>query len=594
MTSVRRILDRAHRRVWLIDAVTRLGGLLVVAGVISLVLIVVDRRTSLVVLPWIHGVGPVCALLIAGFVAWVMRPSSDELARRLDDRLSLQDRLATSMYLQAAGVSERPFAAQVIGEADRVAAGQPIGRAFPWRLGVGWRVLPVVLVAVGLSVWLVPAAVIAEPEGGPVAADANEEPTEEERAEDVETARLLSEIREGDAAEDAARRDELITRVAELAEVGLNNPELREEAEAVVSDLEQDLAAAEERESRQAESLANDLSRLELPDAGEAVELAEALRRGDFKQAVEALREMEEKLANQEMSEERRAQLAEQMEDLAEQLEAMAERQQERSEMAAGEFEEMLEQAGFSSEQIEEMREQNFDAETMQRMAVEQLAEQMRREGESMEEARERAERVAQQMAEAAKEAMDQAQQQSENSNSTDGMADAMRRLSQAIKQAEGGESGAAAGAQQQARQMGGSQSRAGQLARDRRKVQDALSRLGQYEGEDGPSGTGSGAGYGEGGEVLGPDQTEVAGYETDVTDDRQSLEPGRVITSWGPGGGPTEATSRLRFDATVDEARDAAERAVAEDRVPRRYHRSIQRYFEQLPQQAPAETVDP
>jgi len=47
----------------------------------------------------------------------------------------------------------------------------------------------------------------------------------------------------------------------------------------------------------------------------------------------------------------------------------------------------------------------------------------------------------------------------------------------------------------------------------------------------------------------------------------------------------PGEA--QLEFDSAVTEARDYAERAVSEDRVPRRYHGTIKDYFNQLPESA-------
>lgn len=597
MLRVRRILARARRREWLTDAVARLGGFLALSVLVSVGLVLLDRRSALEVVWWVHLVAPVCALAVAGFVAWVGRPSRVALAMRLDDRLGLKDRLSTAVHLEGSGAGGGAFAEQVLHEAEEVSGGQPVGRVIPWRFGWGWRGLAGLLVVLGLVVWLTPVAVMAESEPEQMAAGSNDEPTPEQQQEDVETARLLSEIRENRDLEDAAARDDLLTRVAEMVEGGLDSPDLREEAEAVVSDLERDLAAAAEREQQKAESLQNDLSRLELPDSGEAVELAEALRRGDFQEAVQALRHMEEQLARQELDEGEREELAKQIDELAEQLEQMAEQQQERSEMAQEQMEQMLEQAGFSEEQVQQMREGNFDPETMERMAVDQLAQQLRQEGESMEQARERARQMAQQMAEAAQQAQQQSQQQGENSQSTQGMSDALRRLSQAVSDAQG-QSGASAAAQQQAREMGQSGQNAGQMSRDQRRVQEAMDRLANFDGGQSGQGSGQGGnkwGVGDGGQPTGPNQTEVAGYETEMGDDQRALQPGRVITSWGPGGGPTESRSRLRFDATVQEARDAAERAVAEDRVPRRYHRSIQRYFEQLPQQAPAEeTVDP
>ncbi|MEQ9455432.1 MAG: hypothetical protein RLN76_12675 [Phycisphaeraceae bacterium] len=588
MSRVQRLLGRARRRVWMIESLRRLGGLLVLAGLVSLLLVVVDRRTRVEILPWVHAIAPMGAMLLAGLWAWMTRPGPGALAAVLDDRLGLQDRLSTARYLSASGRGDDAFARQVMDEAEGMAAGQSLARALPVRMGLGWRWLVGVLVAVGLTFWLLPGAEFETEAQAEASVVAN---TPEAEAQEAEVAQLLSELRSEERdLEDVTTRDDLLRRVADLAEAGLERPELREEAEAVVSDLEQDLAAAQERSAEQAESLQNDLSRLDLPEAGAATELAEALRRGDFEEAAKALREMEQSLATEDLSEGQREQLAQQMEELSEQLEEIAQEQAERSEMAEAAVDQMLEEAGFSQEQVDQMREQGYDPEMMQRMATEQLAREIQRDGESMEQARERARQMAEQLAEAAQEQMEQGQQQGENGENTEGMSQAMRRLSEAIRQGQG-EGGASAAAQERLRQMGGSQQSAEQLARDRQRALDALDQLAQGEGEGGMepgemSGTGGReGGYGEGNEVLGDSQSEVAGYTPELTEDLRDVRPGRVITSWGPGGGPTEAESRVRHDTTVKEARDAAERAIAEDRVPRRYHRSIQRYFEQLPE---------
>jgi hypothetical protein len=592
MSRVQQLLGRARRRMWMIESLERLGWLLLLSGVVSVVLVVVDRRAAVEVVGWVHGVAPGASVVIAGLWAWMRRPGSGEMAALLDARLGLKDRLSTARYVEASG-GGGAFGAQVVAEAEGAAAGQRLAGALPVRWGGGWRWLALPVAAVGLVVWLVPAA---ELETAAVAEERVVEGREEgAEGDEAEVAKLLSEIRSDDRdVEEVTTREDLLRRVAELAEAGLERPELRDEAEAVVSDLERELAEAQERSAERAESLENDLSQLELPESGAAAELAEALRRGDFEEAAKALREMEDSLASEDLTEGQREQMAQQMDELAEQLERMAERQGERSEMAEGAVERMLEEAGFSEEQVREMRDGGYDPEMMKRMATEQLARELQREGESMEQARERAQRMAEQLAEAAREQMEQGQQQGENGEGSQGLSEAMRRLSEAIRQGEG-EGGASAGAQEAMRRMGGARQSAEALARDRERAMEALDRIAQGEqegqgargGEPSESGGRGGreGGYGAGDGVLGETQSEVAGYTPELTEDLREVRPGRVITSWGPGGGPTEAESRVRFDQTVREARDAAERAIAEDRVPRRYHRSIQRYFEQLPE---------
>ena len=57
------------------------------------------------------------------------------------------------------------------------------------------------------------------------------------------------------------------------------------------------------------------------------------------------------------------------------------------------------------------------------------------------------------------------------------------------------------------------------------------------------------------------------------------------MITSWLQEGEMSKGNSTVEFNRAVSDARNDAERAVTEDRVPRQYHRSIEDYFRQLPE---------
>jgi hypothetical protein len=61
----------------------------------------------------------------------------------------------------------------------------------------------------------------------------------------------------------------------------------------------------------------------------------------------------------------------------------------------------------------------------------------------------------------------------------------------------------------------------------------------------------------------------------------------GRVIASWEEMGGAMRNEATAEFDRAITGARDDAERAVTEDRVPRRYHEAVKEYFNQLPDAA-------
>jgi hypothetical protein len=109
-----------------------------------------------------------------------------------------------------------------------------------------------------------------------------------------------------------------------------------------------------------------------------------------------------------------------------------------------------------------------------------------------------------------------------------------------------------------------------------------------QQGGQGGQPGNGGGVGGREGGNAPGgnPFGAENPGYQHQsyAANDIQQGE-GRVIASWLENGEVAAGDAKVQFNAARTEAVQAAERAVTEDRVPRRYHEGIKDYFQQLPE---------
>ncbi|MEL7089860.1 MAG: hypothetical protein AAGL98_15680, partial [Planctomycetota bacterium] len=104
--------------------------------------------------------------------------------------------------------------------------------------------------------------------------------------------------------------------------------------------------------------------------------------------------------------------------------------------------------------------------------------------------------------------------------------------------------------------------------------------------------GIGPGDGQGSGGNPLGESRAPMT-TGSRVERDLQDGHGGRVLSSWQRDGQPGDGTSNLTFNRAVDEARSEAERAVSEQRVPKRYQRSIREYFGNLPEAPPAAPAD-
>ncbi|NNM25909.1 MAG: hypothetical protein HKO59_07970 [Phycisphaerales bacterium] len=287
------------------------------------VLLIVDRITGLrVPVGWFLAL-PLTGAAIATLLGVTRRTSPSEIARRLDRRWRLQDRLATAAAV-AAG-RERPydpgFAALVARDAEDVSTRLDVRGATPLRPPVTWGYGLLGAVLLALGVWLIPSAgsaadadAVATTASGPdpvaerqltaetlsaVVDDLSEEPIPEEAADEVDAiAALADQLASGDADADArASRIESAARLTELAE---------------------EVAERAERDAESADALARRFARMP-PPGGDATDaeraLQEALRRGDFERAAETLEDL---LAQREgMSEDDRAAAAQTLREIS-------------------------------------------------------------------------------------------------------------------------------------------------------------------------------------------------------------------------------------------------------------------------------------
>lgn len=111
-------------------------------------------------------------------------------------------------------------------------------------------------------------------------------------------------------------------------------------------------------------------------------------------------------------------------------------------------------------------------------------------------------------------------------------------------------------------------------------QMQQAMQQM-QQQGQGG--GQGPGQGSGDGGNPFGP-QSPGYQHQSYAAQDIQQGE-GRVIASWTEDGEVAPGEAKVQYNVSRTEAVQSAERAVTEDRVPRRYHESVKDYFQQLPE---------
>ncbi|MHC4811124.1 MAG: hypothetical protein ACYTEV_12285, partial [Planctomycetota bacterium] len=373
-----RMLRLAVRRVRLAAAIDGLAGGLRAGGIAALVVLAVDRIARLG-LPPATAAGIVGAGALIGLVP-AMRRRIDpvRVASRLDAALGLRDRLGTAAALAGGGTAvagprhDPAFAGLVRRDASAAARGLDPRAALPLnvpRSAAHAAVLLVVLVLGWIFVPEIPKS--PEPEPSATTAMATLDPTEQE-----ELARTLAEAAErfGENGEPLAtpneageaqvrdRGDEIARTLDDLArqlapdeddaatDAGERDAtEIRDEAVRELTDAAGELEQQARRDEQVLDELTDRFSGLQSPASAEQDEqigrLAEALRRGAFDEAADALDEIARNGGEPGGDPEAARRRAEALRSLAEQAAARARAAEREAEAAAEEQRRRLNEA---------------------------------------------------------------------------------------------------------------------------------------------------------------------------------------------------------------------------------------------------------
>jgi len=598
MTATQRILGRARRRLTGQLTLRALGWSLLIASAFAAAAVIATQSFGVRLEWWAYAALGGAALLVALLVGATRRPDTDDVAVMVDDRLKLKDKLGTSLY--AATLDDNELTRQVIDDAERAAASANVGQAFPVRPTKvwGWALASVAVVALltldplGLYDSALQRAEAAKAQAEE--AKQLEELLAEAKKETEQLAEDAEERNDDAAALDAADLDEQLE--AMLTQRDLSNPEDQREAAAEVSDLQEKFEEQIAQKQAAVEALQNTMSQLDPAETGPADPFADALRRGDFSAAQEELAKLADEMEAGDLSENQKQAAAQQMAQLSQQLEQLAQQQQNLAEQAEQAANQAMQDAGLTQEQMDQLAQDGFDPQAVQE-ALQQAMEQMQ--GMSAEEAQQMAQQMQQQM----QEAMQQSQNSQSASDAAQQLSQAMEQMSKAMQEQTQQNQQLSEAMQQMQQQLGECASEQGELGDMKsasQKMQEAMEKLagdGSQPGSPGSgqpgsggqaSGTGSGEGDGSGGNPLGEERAAL-GTASHASRDIQDGQGGRVIASWTRDGQMSKGESKLTFNQAVTEAQAEAERAVTEERVPKRYQKSIKDYFGNLPDAPPA-----
>ncbi len=590
MDPVIQIIIAARRRLFLQGCVKSLGWLLA-GGLWVAALVLLSGR--LFAVPWPHGVylwlwGGV--VLGSVFAAWWGVPGREATAGLIDRRLGLKDRLGSALF--AKSVPSEPMSGAVVRDAQAAARVARVAGAFPVRLtrGWAWAVVPVGVLA---AVWaLVPQMDLLGLDEARADTRSQEARAQQASEQVLQTVGLLEEtalledkpLPMAGVDEELAPRDaaEALRQLSELSPDALADEKDRQKAAAKLSQLQEQIDAQTRRQRELLEGLQNSLSRLEPEVAGPAERLAEDLRNGDIEGAQQAAQELAEQIES--MSPQEREALAEQMQDLARQLEEVS-RQRSQDETRT----------------LEQMRERLSQLPPQDAQQLQEGLGRLLEDDEALREALERQGLDPQETEQAIEQLKKLNQTQQSQRQCKEGLED----LSKAMDEA-----GRAVADDQKRREGAGQQEQPqeGQPQQPMSPVNDSLSRLAKMKemlkrlvqardqtqramdellpARQSRQGDGREPSTADAPDSpLGPER-RVAGNALEPVNDAGG-EQGRVISSWLTRGAMDKDKPGVGFEQAAQQARDEAEQAVSQQRVPPQYHEAIREYFSQMPDDA-------
>jgi hypothetical protein len=410
MTTLQDTIRRIGRR-QLLDLSLRKCGIGAVFGLIAaLVALIADRLLGLNVSGSVYVAAPVVGAL-AGFVfASINGPAPFEIARDLDRSLRLKDRMATAhaigtgRFPGSADVTDNTFAALVQRDADRLAARIDARSVSPVRVSPVWggaAALAVLLWAGVLYLPHLPRAAAAQPQ---FAAETDQRVQEREHvAAAIE--RTINEIRD-QAAHDERTRERLEALERLHAQLTADDPAeridpaaARDESAAHLSELADSFAQQAQRDEMAADELARRFSSMETPESPmSATDFQEALHRGDFGRAAQALDELLGR--RDELPPQERRDLAEHMREISNRIDGMTEAERRELEERMAQLEQALRDQGIDEDAMRELMERLAQGERADDVMRDQpiddaeIAERLARELEGMQERQDLAERM--------------------------------------------------------------------------------------------------------------------------------------------------------------------------------------------------------
>ncbi len=522
------------------------GRVLVVAGIVASLAILIERLLAVPVRTpqtlWVFGAASAVLVLIP----WLLKlPSRMQASLLLDERLKLSERFSTTLALEK---SDDPFAIAARSESLRAIEGANLRGHFPIRLSRGWLY--------GAGVWMVATLlVLFLPQKDLLGFLRNRQQKQQQAAEVRQT---QTDVRQTTDAVKAAVKGlgdpnlaEDLRKLDELAEAGTPE-EMKRQAIKALGDLSEKIKQMESgAQVDAAEVMQQMLKRLRGSADPFSQQIRMAMAKGDFAQAANLLGQLQKQLSEGTLPDEKRKEMAEQLQQLAKELQRLAQDQRE--------VEKELEKLGLDKK--------------LAQMTREQLEQALRQQGLKPEMIEQLVQKVA-----ACQAAQGRCAALGQGFGAAGGAGGLMAdELTDAIDQLNAIES-----FRQEAIML--------------RASLDEIGRCMGCLGEGMCSGMGkgwtlgSGGGQGEGVGTSPGAYSEPVEIESDTKTTRSvgKSDDGPIIASWYFKDAQVKGEARRSFADVVQAGRASAAEAISENQIPRRYEEAVKEYFSQLESSGP------
>jgi hypothetical protein len=252
----------------------------------------------------------VIGLIVNSVMTWMSRPTQAEAAAEVDHRFGLRERLSSSLMLTPQD-RETKLGQALVADARRRAETLDIPSQFNW--GVGRRVLvPILPVGLSLLFFVIPDRQAAQAEKTAVTLSPNQVKNS--------TQPLLEQIRKKrEEAEKDGLKDALEVYKKLEGEIEKMQKDAKLDPKQALAKLNEikDQLVERRKELGSAEALKKNLQNMEKFDKGPADDLTQALKKGDFEKAEDALQELMKKVKDGKLDSQQMEQLQKQMEQLS-------------------------------------------------------------------------------------------------------------------------------------------------------------------------------------------------------------------------------------------------------------------------------------